>query len=64
MFLAKTSTVDRHSHFLVFRRVGAAEVLLQKKKKFFFLIFINCWSSVVASVVLPQLVQSPLSTFF
>ena len=28
---------------------------------FFFLI--NCWSSVVASVVLPQFVQSPLSFF-
>ena len=28
----------------------------------FFSFLINCWSSVVASVVLPQLMQSPLST--
>ena len=27
----------------------------------FFFFLINCWSSVIASVVLPQVVQSPLS---
>ena len=30
---------------------------------FFFFFLTNCWSSVVASVVLPQLGQSPLSFF-
>ena len=29
----------------------------------FVFFLINCWSSVVASVVLPQFVQSPLSFF-
>ena len=29
-----------------------------------FIFLINCWSSVVASVVLPQLCKSPLSNFF
>ena len=33
----------------------------EQRKTFFFLI--NCWSSVVASVVLPQFVQPPLSFF-
>ena len=36
--------------------------LIFKEKKIFFLI--NCWSSVVASVVLPQLCNPPLSFFF
>ena len=37
-----------------------------KKKNHFSLLFslINCWSSVVASVVLPTVVQAPLSNLF
>ena len=39
-------------------------VLADKKLLFLFFFLINCWGSVVASVVLPQLCKSPLSNFF
>ena len=44
------------------RKAFTAEQKTKPSKTFFFLK--NCCNSVVASVVLPQLLQSPLSPFF